>query len=171
MGALRLVAACVVLVISGCASLYTYEFQHDKSIKPLGKNKLSGRTLALDFSAVPENYITQGSGGNRFEVNGIRDSTERLTRNLFANEKWTSDPSKADYVLKLDLGLSLRAGRSNTRCEVRARWNIIQRGKLVGDATANGASAFPALGNGGRNCELASLEAISNGLDAALNRM
>lgn len=163
-----ILAACAALALSACS--HTYQFKADEKVQPSSaRTKLAGRTLALDFSGVPQNYVTKANG-HSFAINDVRGSNERFVRKVFANERITEDRGSADYVLKLTLDLNLGAAIGGTRCDVRARWDILQGGKVAGTSTVSDSSAFPAMANGGRNCELASLRAVSKGLDEAMAR-
>ncbi len=161
----RAVLGLAILGLAACS--HTHQFAPDPNVSEIPQHKLKGRSLALDLSAVPETYSTSANGHN-FQITGIRAQSDRIVRKMFASERWVQNPAQADYVLKLTLNMNLGAAMGGTRCDANARWDILQKGRVAASGTASDRASFPVIANGGRNCEIASINAVSRALDAAM---
>ena len=166
------VVVCGLLPFVAMAGLFSHkhQFNPDPKIGTMEQHKLKGKTLALDFSGVPESYKAKAAG-HSFEITGIRRHTEVVARKVFANEKTVDDASKADYQLKLALQLKLEGAAFGTRCTADATWEIYKGGKLVSTGKGNDTASFPTTSNGGRNCEIVTLKAMPAALDDALTKL
>ncbi|SRR6266508_7018150 len=165
---LGICSALALLGAIGCS--HTHRFNPNPKVGTLEQHKLSGHTLAVDLSGVPETYNDRASG-HKYQMTGIRANVHSVVRKLFAKERWVEDPAKADYLLKLKLDLRMGATLMGTRCETKAQVEIVRRDKVVSTGTGSDAASIPTTGVGGANCEIASLKAISQALDDALGRM
>lgn len=165
---LGMCSALVLLAAIGCS--HTHRFNPNPKIGTLQEHKLSGHTLAVDLSGVPETYKDRASG-HKYQMTGIRANVHSVVRKLFAKERWVEDPARADYLLKLKLDLRIGAALMGTRCETKAQAEIVRRDQVVSTGTGSDAVSIPTTGAGGANCEIASLKAMSRALDDALGRM
>ena len=157
----------VTLAITACS--HTHEFDPQPPVSSLPSSPLQGRIIYLDVSRIPETYETSVDGSS-FSILGVRTHGRAVVKRLFANERFTSDPSQSDVTLRGELKLDLGPTFGGTTCKAHARWTIVDdEGEAVGEG--DGSSSIGTMANGGNNCEIASLLAHSAALDAAMDKL
>ncbi len=162
-----LVLLSLLLGIAACS--HTHEFNPRPPVSALSSSPLHGRVLYLDVSRIPESYETSVEGSS-FTILGVRTHGRSVVQRLFANERFTADPSQSDVTLRGELRLELGSTFGGTTCKAHARWTIVDdEGEAVGDG--DGSSSIGVMANGGNNCEIASLLAHSAALDAAMAKL
>jgi hypothetical protein len=159
--------AFLLLAAVGCS--HTYRFQHVAATKPVQVPKLTGKSLALDLTGVPPTYEADASG-HHFTIVDLRAQTEDMARRLFANERVVNDAATADVVLKLVLTLQMGSTFTGASCTAAARWELAAKDRKV-SADATSSSAIGAIANGGRNCEIATVNAVAAALDASVEKL
>jgi hypothetical protein len=159
---------CLGMLAAGCS--HTNNFNPNPEVGTLERHKLSGKVLAFDMTGVPEE-INERAAGHKFRITGIRAQNGNMVKRFFAKEKIVDDPAKADYVLKLKLGLSIKTAAFGTKCVAQSQWDILNNGGVVSTGTAEASASFPTVHTAGANCEIASMKAVSQGLDTALNKL
>lgn len=159
--------AVVALAAIGCS--HTHRFNQDPPITAMQAHPLAGQVLAIDVSGVPESY--RGSAqGHSFNVLGIRSHSMEVVRRAFANETLVADPAQAHAVIRLALQLELSGAFGGTSCNATATCEITRSGRTVVEEVTR-TSSIPVMANGGRNCEIATLQAMSEALDLAMSKL
>jgi hypothetical protein len=155
----------IALLITGCS--HTHQFNPSPDIGTLEQSPLTGKRLFLDLTQTPEVHEDKASG-HRFRIIGIREHTEHVTWSLFRNETFVENPAEADVVLSPSLRFEISTALLGAKCVCTASWDIKDAtGKVIATGSASQETSFPAIANGGRNCEISALQAVSAALDNA----
>ena len=157
----------LALTVIQIACSHTYAFNANPQVSAIRNQKLSGRTLSIDLSGVPESFSASAQG-HSFTVVGIREHTSSVVRSLFADDQWVDDPSNADFTFRPRLELAIDGMVGGARCSATSRWDLVRRDKVASSGEASFTSSFPVIANVGRNCEIASLKSNAQALDKAL---
>ena len=157
------------LAFAGCS--HDYQFTQQPSVGRMASHALTGKRIALDLSRTPD-VLDTSANGHSFHVHGIRGHVTAVVTGLFGADMVVKDPAAADDVLALDLDLRIGSAFLGTEATAAATWRIRDRsGQEIATGSSSSSSAFPTMANGGRNCEIAALQAMSQALDAAMAKV
>ena len=157
----------LVALAAGCS--HTYRFEHTSKVGAATIPRLSGKTIALDLSGVPPTFETDANG-HHFTIVDLRERTDDMVRRLFARERVVTSGATADVVLKLALSLSMGTMFTGVSCTAVARWDVAEKGKRA-SAESQQTSSIGAIANGGRNCEIATINAVATALEASAAKL
>jgi hypothetical protein len=165
--ALVLVAASLA-ALAGCS--HSHQFTQDPSIGRLGEHPLAGKQVFLDLEGVPEEYRTSANG-HSFNVSGIRSSVRTILTKMFGDDqiaKSLPGDARLDVDLSFDMGGTLFgvSATCQATCTIRDG-----DGNELATGTGTGEGSAGTMGNGGRNCEIAMLQAMPQALDAAFAKL
>lgn len=156
-----------VITAFAAACTHTHAFDQAPPIKALPVDPFAGRVVAVDVSGVPESY-TASAGGNSYVMTGVRSHAYAVIRGMLQNDRVVGAGEPADVTMRLLMEFDLSSTMIGTECTAKARCEFVRDGAVVSAGTGGGRSDYPTTGNGGRNCELASLHAMAGAVDAAL---
>lgn len=168
----HLLLVVMALALTSCGLLeHQHQFDPDPTIGTLTEHRLKGKVIAFDLSETPE-ALHESANGHTFTITGIRHHADQVVRKLFGNEQIVEKAEEADVVLALDLDLELSAALMGTEATCVATWTIRDNeGAVLARSSKEEESAYPVMANGGNNCELAALLAMSGALDGAMAQL
>lgn len=134
-----------------------------------GRQKVAGRTVAVDISGIPERH-EETLGGKKHVVFMIRQQAQETIRRGIAQQVLVGDLAKAELTLTGSLKLSLKQEAGATQCLAQASWSAT----FVGRTTQGvGAAIGPLVqaGPAGFTCEVALDRALTDALNAAIDQL
>jgi hypothetical protein len=157
----------VVAFAAGCS--HSYRFEHTSKVEAARFPKLTGKTIALDLTGVPTTFETDANG-HHFTIVDLRERTDDMVRRLLAKERVVTSGAPADVALKLALALEMGSTFTGVSCTAVARWDAAEKGRSA-SAEVKQSSSVGAIANGGRNCEIATINAVATALEASAAKL
>ena len=164
----RTLAVATLAVSAGCS--HGYQFTPDPDIDRIAEHALADRRLYLDLEGVPEQYRASANG-HSFEVTGIRASVRTILTRMFGDDRITAS-LPGDAQVDLDMSFDMSGTMFGVAATCRATCTIRDGdGNELATGTGKGEGWAGTMANGGRNCEIAMLQAMPRALDAAFAKL
>jgi hypothetical protein len=172
----RFVLRAAVLAVSmttvSCGMLH-HEYQFTQNPQPgqAKGHKLEGTKVFVDLTRTPDSF-EQSTNGHSFHVFGIHQNVKATITGVLVGVQWVADEKEADAVIAVDSNIELSSTFTGTSATARVTCRILDKsGKVLTEKSTSQTSEFPVMSNGGRNCEIAELNALAGALGEAVGSL